>query len=185
MDDAGSLFAVPWCSGTSSIAYNPDYVDFEIEHWSDLLDPRLKGHVMVLNGDGDSWVIGCLLAGEDSNDIENADIEKVRASLNELKGQLLGFWSTNDEQIMPWMAGDFWAGEIWSGPYSQLLHDSSTNIKLVHPEEGYRWLHRLLGHRGRHRRAGSGLRVARLDHERRTADLHGLPASAKLIPVST
>ena len=44
----------------------------------------------VLNGDGDSWVIGCLLAGEDSNDIENADIEKVRASLNELKGQLLG-----------------------------------------------------------------------------------------------
>ena len=30
----------------------------------------------------------------------------------------------------------FWAGEIWSGPYSQLLHDSSTNIKLVHPEEG-------------------------------------------------
>lgn len=136
VDDAGRLFAVPWCSGTSSIAYNPDYVDFEIEHWSDLLDPRLKGHVMVLNGDGDSWVIGCLLAGEDSNDIENADIEKVRASLNELKGQLLGFWSTNDEQIMPWMAGDFWAGEIWSGPYSQLLHDSSTNIKLVHPEEG-------------------------------------------------
>lgn len=136
VDDAGSLFAVPWCNGTSSIAYNPDYVDFEIEHWSDLLDPSLKGHVMVLDGDGDDWVIGCLLAGEDSDDIENVDIEKVRSALAELKGQLLGFWATNDEQVMPWLAGDFWAGEIWSGPYSQLLHDSSTNIKLVHPEEG-------------------------------------------------
>lgn len=136
VDEAGNLFAFPWCNGTSSIAYNPDYVDFEIEHWSDLLDPRLTGHVMVLNGDGDDWVIGSLLAGEDSDDIETVDIEKVRAALKELKGQLLGFWATNDEQIMPWLAGDFWAGEIWSGPYSELLHNPDTNIKLVHPEEG-------------------------------------------------
>lgn len=136
VDEEGNLFAFPWCNGTSSIAYNPDYVDFEIEHWSDLLDPRLTGHVMVLNGDGDDWVIGCLLAGEDSDDIENVDIEKVRASLAELKGQLLGFWATNDEQIMPWLAGDFWAGEIWSGPYSDLINNPNTNIKLVHPEEG-------------------------------------------------
>ena len=91
---------------------------------------------MVLNGDGDDWVIGCLLAGEDSDDIENADIEKVRASLAELKEQLLGFFTTNDEQLIPWLAGDFWAGEIWSGPYSELINNPNTNIKLVHPEEG-------------------------------------------------
>ena len=42
VDEEGNLFAFPWCNGTSSIAYNPDYVDFEIKHWSDLLDPRLK-----------------------------------------------------------------------------------------------------------------------------------------------
>ena len=77
-----------------------------------------------------------LLAGEDSDDIENVDIEKVRAALKELKGQLLGFWASNDEQTIPWLAGDFWAGEIWSGPYSQLINDPSTNIKLVHPTEG-------------------------------------------------
>ena len=93
VDDAGNLFAFPWCNGTSSLAYNPDKVDFELEHWSDLLNPALKGHVMVLDGDGDDWVIGCLLAGEDSDDIENVDIEKVRAALKELKGQLLGCWA--------------------------------------------------------------------------------------------
>ena len=136
VDEEGNLFAFPWCNGTSSIAYNPDYVDFEIKHWSDLLDPRLTGHVMVLNGDGDDWVIGCLLAGEDSDDMESVDIEKVRTSLAQLKGQLLGFWATNDEQVMPWLAGDFWAGEIWSGPYSELINNPNTNIKLVHPEEG-------------------------------------------------
>ena len=136
VDDAGNLFAFPWCNGTSSLAYNPDKVDFELEHWSDLLNPALKGHVMVLDGDGDDWVIGCLRAGEDSDDIENVDIEKVRAALKELKGQLLGFWTSNDEQTIPWLAGDFWAGEIWSGPYSQLINDPSTNIKLVHPTEG-------------------------------------------------
>ncbi len=136
VDDEGNVFAFPWCNGTSSIAYNPDYVDFEIEHWSDLLRPELKGHVMVLDGDGDDWVIGCLLAGEDSDDIENVDIEAVRSALAELKDQLLGFWASNDEQLIPWYAGDFWAGEIWSGPYTELLASDATNIKLVHPEEG-------------------------------------------------
>ena len=136
VDADGNVFAYPWCNGTSSIAYNPNYVDIEIKHWSDLLDPSLKGHVMVLDGDGDDWVIGCLLAGEDSDDIENADIEKVRAALKELKGQLLGFWASNDEQLMPWKAGDFWAGEIWSGPYTQLLAEDPDGIVLVHPEEG-------------------------------------------------
>ncbi|MBR2717011.1 MAG: extracellular solute-binding protein, partial [Oscillospiraceae bacterium] len=48
VDEEGNVFAFPWCNGTSSIAYNPDKVDFEIEHWSDLLRPELKGHVMVL-----------------------------------------------------------------------------------------------------------------------------------------
>ena len=136
VDADGNLFAFPWCNGTSSIAYNPDKVDFEIEHWSDLMDPSLKGHVMVLDGDGDDWVIGCLLAGEDSDDIENADIEAVRTALKEFKGQLLGFWASNDEQTIPWLAGDFWAGEIWSGPYSELINNPDTNIKLVHPSEG-------------------------------------------------
>ena len=136
VDADGNVFAFPWCNGTSSIAYNPELCPIEIEHWSDLLDPALKGHVMVLAGDGDDWVIGCLLAGEDSDDCENADIEKVRASLAQLKEQLLGFWTSNDEQTIPWLAGDFWAGEIWSGPYSTLYNDPSTSIKLVHPTEG-------------------------------------------------
>ena len=136
VDDEGNVFAYPWCNGTSSIAYNPDYVDFEIEHWSDLLRPELKGHVMVLDGDGDDWVIGCLLAGEDSDHMEDVDIDKVRDSLMQLKDQLLGFWASNDEQLNPWYAGDFWAGEIWSGPYTELLASDKTNIKLVHPEEG-------------------------------------------------
>ena len=140
-----SVSGSDWYSGTANAifqnlefidTYNPDYVDFEIEHWSDLLRPELKGHVMVLDGDGDDWVIGCLLAGEDSDDIENVDIEAVRSALMELKGQLLGFWASNDEQLIPWYAGDFWAGEIWSGPYTELLASDKTNIKLVHPEEG-------------------------------------------------
>lgn len=136
VDEKGNVFAFPWCNGTSSIAYNPDYVDFEIQHWSDLLDPRLKGHVMVLNGDGDDMVIGCLLSGQSSDDPASVDLDKVSSSLAQLKDQLLGFWTTNDEQLIPWYSGEFWAGEIWSGPYTELLNSDKTNIKLVHPSEG-------------------------------------------------
>ena len=136
VDADGNVFAFPWCNGTSSIAYNPDYVDFEIQHWSDLLNPKLKGHVMVLNGDGDDMVIGCLLSGQNSDDPASVDLDAVSASLSQLKDQLLGFWTSNDEQLMPWYSGEFWAGEIWSGPYTELLNSDKTNIKLVHPSEG-------------------------------------------------
>ena len=135
VDDAGNVFAFPWCTGQTSIAYNPEYVDFEIEHWSDLLNPALTGHVCMFGDYGDGMIIASLISGQDPSDPENLDLDKVAEALAQLKPQILSFWSSNDEQLMPYYAGESWAGNMWSGPYAQLMQEGYP-VKYVHPSEG-------------------------------------------------
>lgn len=135
VDEAGNVFAFPWTAGQTSIAYNPEYVDIEIKHWSDLLDPSLAGHVCLFGDYGDGMIIGALISGQDPSDPENLDLDKVAAALEQLKPQILSFWSSNDEQLMPYYAGEFWAGNMWSGPYAQLVSEG-TAVEYVHPQEG-------------------------------------------------
>ena len=136
VDADGNVFAFPWLNGTSALFYNPELCPIEINHWSDLLKPEVKGHVMFLSGANDCWIVGCLLSGQDPDHIEDVDIDLVRESLMQLKENMLGFWSSNDEQLMPWYSGDFYAGELWSGPYCELLAKDPGTVKMVHPEEG-------------------------------------------------
>ncbi|MDD5939028.1 MAG: spermidine/putrescine ABC transporter substrate-binding protein [Clostridiales bacterium] len=135
VDDEGNVFAFPWTSGVTSIAYNPDKVSKEIKHWSDLLDPEVKGHVCLFGDYGDGMIIASLISGQDPSDPENLDLDKVADTLAQLKPQILSFWGSNDEQLMPYYSGEFWVGDMWSGPYAQLLSEGY-NVKYVHPEEG-------------------------------------------------
>lgn len=135
VDNDGNVFAFPWCTGQTSLAYNPEYVDFEIEHWSDLLNPELEGHVCIFGDYGDGMIIGSLISGQDPSDPENLDLDKVAEALEQLKPQILSFWSSNDEQLMPYYSGEFWAGDMWTGPYAQLVQEGES-VKYVHPSEG-------------------------------------------------
>ena len=135
VDEEGNVFAFPWCTGQTSLAYNPEYVDFEIEHWSDLLNPALTGHVCLFGDYGDGMIIGALISGQDPSDPENLDLDKVAEALEQLKPQILSFWSSNDEQLMPYYAGEFWAGNMWTGPYAQLMQEGEP-VEYVHPSEG-------------------------------------------------
>jgi len=135
VDDKGNVFAFPWTTGVTSLAYNPDYVDFDIEHWSDLLNPKLKGHVCLYGDYGDGMIIGALISGQDPTDPSSLDLDKVAAALEELKPQILSFWGSSDEQLMTYYSGENWAGNMWSGPYAQLKREGK-NVKMVHPSEG-------------------------------------------------
>ena len=135
VDDAGNVFAFPWTSGVTSLAYNPKYVTKDIQHWSDLLDPEFKGHVCLFGDYGDGMIIASLISGQDPTSPDTLDLDKVAATLAQLKPQILSFWGSNDEQLMPYYSGEFWLGDMWSGPYAQ-LQSEDYEVKLVHPEEG-------------------------------------------------
>lgn len=135
VDADGNVFAFPWTTGVTSLVYNPEKVTKEITSWSDLLDPEFEGHV-CLNGDyGDGMIIGALLSGQDPSDPEQVDLEQVAEALEQLKPQVLSFWSSNDEQLMPYKSGEFWIGDMWSGPCAQLITEN-VPVTYVHPAEG-------------------------------------------------
>lgn len=135
VDEDGNVFAFPWTTGTTSLVYNPEKVTKEITSWSDMLDPEFTGHV-CLNGDyGDGMIIAILLSGQDPSDPENLDLDKVAETLEELKPQVLSFWASNDEQLIPYKSGEFWIGNMWSGPCAQLITEGAA-VEYIHPAEG-------------------------------------------------
>ncbi|MCF0142952.1 MAG: extracellular solute-binding protein [Parasporobacterium sp.] len=135
VDDAGNVFAFPWTSGITSIGYNPEYVDFEVTTWKDLYRPEVAKHVCMFGDYGDGMIIGALLSDQDPSDPANVDLDKVAEALAKLKPQILSFWSSKDEQLIPYKAGEFWIGNMWSGPYAELMTEG-TPVKYVHPAEG-------------------------------------------------
>ena len=135
VDAEGNVFAFPWTSGVTSLAYNPKYITKDIEHWSDLLDPDFAGHVCLFGDYGDGMIIASLISGQDPSDPSTLDLNKVSDTLSELKSQILSFWSSKDEQLMPYYSGEFWIGDMWSGAYAQLKSENY-DVKLVHPSEG-------------------------------------------------
>lgn len=135
VDGEGNVFAFPWTTGTTSLAYNPEKITKEITSWSDLLDPEFAGHVCLYGDYGDGMIIGALLSGQDPSDPENVDLDKVAEALEQLKPQVLSFWSSNDEQLIPYKSGEFWIGNMWSGPIAQLMAEGEP-VEYLHPEEG-------------------------------------------------
>lgn len=135
VDDDGNVFAFPWTSGVTSIGYNPEKIDREITSWNDLLDPAFAGHVCMFGDYGDGMIIAALMSGQDPSDPDNLDLDKVADVLEQLKPQILSFWSSNDEQLIPYKSGESWIGNMWSGPYAQLLSEGEP-VKYVHPEMG-------------------------------------------------
>jgi len=135
VDADGNVFAFPWCFGVTSLCYNPEKTGGPITSWSDLLKPEYAGHVCLYGDYGDGMIIGALLSGQDPAYPESMDLDKVTETLSQLKPQILSFWGSYDDILIPYKAGEFWAGNMWSGAYVQLLKEGYP-IEVVHPEEG-------------------------------------------------
>nr|WP_325186058.1 extracellular solute-binding protein [uncultured Oscillibacter sp.] len=135
VDEDGNVFAYPWCFGVTSLCYNPEKTGGPVTSWSDLYKPEYAGHVCLFGDYGDGMIIGSLLSGQDPAYPDDVDVSKVAAKLSELKPQILSFWSSYDDILIPWKAGEFWVGNMWSGAYVQLLKEGYP-IEVVHPAEG-------------------------------------------------
>lgn len=135
VDESGNVFAYPWCFGVTSLCYNPEKTGGPITSWSDLYKPEYAGHVCLFGDYGDGMIIGSLLSGQDPAYPDQVDVDKVAAKLAELKPQILSFWSSYDDILIPYKAGEFWVGNMWSGAYVQLLKEGYP-IEVVHPAEG-------------------------------------------------
>jgi spermidine/putrescine transport system substrate-binding protein len=136
--DKGRAYSLPWQSGFTGIAYNPDATGGKkIETIDQLLtDPSLKGKVTLLTEMRDTIGLTMLAMGKDPASFTDDDFNAVIDKLQKAKdaGQIKGF--TGNEYGKGLASGDIAACIAWTGDVVQLKADNP-KLGYVLPETGH------------------------------------------------
>ena len=129
-------YSMPWQSGLVGLIYRKDLVGGELNHVSDLFEPRFKGKVTFLTEMRDS--VGSVLL-MDGIKPEDATLDQVMTAIDKLEkgskdGQIRRF--TGNDYTKDILKGDSHALLGWSGDAVQLTIDDP-NIVFHAPDEGF------------------------------------------------
>jgi len=128
-------YSLPWQSGMTGIAYNPDLTK-PITSIDQLFeDKSLKGQITVLNDFADTLGLVLLANGDDpskiTDDAWKSALDRVKAASD--SGQIRQF--TGNDYTGPLSKGDLKACVAWSGDIVQLQADNP-KLKWGIPGEG-------------------------------------------------
>jgi spermidine/putrescine transport system substrate-binding protein len=133
--DPDRTYSLPWQSGMTGIAWNPDLTGPVTSVQQLLEDPKLKGKVTMLFELADSVGLVMLQNGDDPSKVTDESFEKAVATIQAGvdSGQIRRF--TGNDYAAPLANGDLAAAVAWSGDIVQLLPDNP-KLKWAIPEAG-------------------------------------------------
>ncbi len=147
MPEPAAVTGVPTTFSLDSLAYSRTVIDRppETVSWAELFNERWRGRVGMLNDPSslqDAAVAAeaaGLLSFEDKGSLARDEIDALVALLLELRrnGHIQHFWTTFDEAVGFFAAGDVVIGPVWSSA-AYLLQAEGSPIRYAAPPEGYR-----------------------------------------------
>lgn len=133
--DPGRRYSLPWQSGMTGIAYNPEQLGREITRVDDLFQDDLRGRITMLSEMRDTMGLILLSMGKDPVDHTQEDFEAAIAKLQEVVDEGYVRQFTGNEYAADLAAGNIGAAIAWSGDVVQLQADDPA-LQLVLPAEG-------------------------------------------------
>jgi spermidine/putrescine transport system substrate-binding protein len=130
----GKHYAISWVWGLTSFAYNTSKITTKPDSIAALWDPAHAGKVGWRDDALESIQMAALATGQNMN--TPADMEKVKAKLQELKPQIKTFWSSEDEWNKYMAAGDYDIAVYWSGSAARSKKAMKLPVEFVVPKEG-------------------------------------------------
>ncbi|MBA0126588.1 spermidine/putrescine ABC transporter substrate-binding protein [Haloechinothrix sp. YIM 98757] len=134
--DPGNTYTVPYASGITGIAYNPDFVDREITSIADLWDPAFEGKVGMFADPQEIANFGLLRNGVNPAESGMSDWEEAADALREQREAGIVRAYYEQDFIQPLTNGDIWMAMAWSGDIFQQNAEEGTNLQFVVPTEG-------------------------------------------------
>jgi spermidine/putrescine transport system substrate-binding protein len=135
--DPENLYSVPWQSGITGIAYNPELVDEEITSMAQLLDPELIekycGQIGMFVEMRDSMSFALLYNGVTPTEATIEDAEAAQQVLLDQAPCVRGYYG--NEYADELANGSLAITMAWSGDVFQLQFDNP-DLQFVVPEEG-------------------------------------------------
>jgi spermidine/putrescine transport system substrate-binding protein len=134
--DPGNVYSVPWASGMTGIAYDPDKVKKPITKLADLWNPAYKGKVGMFSDTLELANFGLLAAGIDPAKSTKADWQKAADKLKEQKDAGIVRKYYDQSYVDALGSGEVWITQAWSGDILQKNASDGKNFTFVIPEEG-------------------------------------------------
>jgi spermidine/putrescine transport system substrate-binding protein len=134
--DPGNVYSVPWASGATGIAYNPDKVKKVPTKIADLWDPVYKGKVGMMSDTSEIGNFGMLMLGINPEKSTKDDWQKAADKLKEQRDAGIVRKYYDQGYIDDLGKGNIDVCMAWSGDIFQKNLSDGTNLKFVVPEEG-------------------------------------------------
>ncbi|GAA3978425.1 polyamine ABC transporter substrate-binding protein [Thermobifida alba] len=134
--DYGNKYTVPYASGITGIAYDPDRVGREITSIKDLWDPEFKGRVGMMRDPQEISNFGLFYTGVSPADSTVDDWKAAAEALKQQRDDGIVRAYYEQDYIQPLTNGDIWITMAWSGDIFQVNAEEGSNLKFVIPEEG-------------------------------------------------
>jgi spermidine/putrescine transport system substrate-binding protein len=133
--DPERTYSLPWFSGFSSIAYNPNLTGREITSLEDIFDPEFAGQVTMFSDMRDGLGQVLLMEGLSPAEATREDIEQAVARVQQAKddGQIRRF--TGNDYGDDLVAGNVAIAQAYSGDVAQLQLDNP-DLQFVFADEG-------------------------------------------------
>ncbi len=133
--DPNREYSLPWQSFYTGLGYDPEKVGGELTSVEQLLDPKLKGKITMLNSMDDTVALFLLEMGSDPTKVDPAAFDEVIAKLQKAvdDGQIRQFTGNDYAPLLA--KGDIWAAIAWSGDLVQLQPDNP-NLTFAIPAKG-------------------------------------------------
>lgn len=131
----GELSAVPISFGTMGILYRSDLVDFKIDEWKDLWDPRLEGKITIQNAPSIGGLFVMMAAAEAfGKGID--DYEAGFKAMEKLKRNIQSLYANSAEPINALASGTASVAVTFAN-YGIPL--KTENVEIVIPKGGSAW----------------------------------------------
>src|SRR5687768_5445560 len=131
--DADNRHSVPWQSGITGIAYNPELTGREITGFADLLDAEFEGRIGMFSEVRDSLSLALLHNGVQPKDATEDDVRAAADLLQEQAPLVRGYYGNEYAQALA--DGSLAVTMAWSGDVFQLQFDNP-DLRFVVPDEG-------------------------------------------------
>ena len=132
--DPNNDYSLPFLAATSVIAVNRDNVKDKISSYNDLLKPKFKNNIVLI--DDQRIIIGMALQalGYDMNETDEGKVMQAKDWLLNLNKNIKAFDSDSPKTFL--ITNEVDIGVIWNAE-ALIAKDYNKNIEIIYPDDGF------------------------------------------------
>ena len=132
--DKGNNYSYPFLSTIVVIAVNKNKIEDDIKGYNDLLNPKYKNNIVMLDDQRIVIGMGLLANNYKMNEVDDIKLNKAKEWLLKLKNNIKAYDSDSPKTFF--ISDEVDIGVMWNAE-AELAQMENPNIEIIYPEEGH------------------------------------------------